>query len=276
VNLKKVQNWYEKKRETSAAVRLMLDGVELNKCTIIGSDIYWPVAYLADKHSELQTLDSLFSRYEVEKKATTPWKKNLQERWLLENDSKRKRDQLNRNIAAVSELVTADHLSAKYGRVKNLEAWGGATDISFDCGKRVEVKYIGIPPDSDDLIRESHISGAVTGRSVHLPLTVANYIMFRIAEAVTQLERENIPIRERIVFLAYHPFTLGTLERKIMKSLNEWERPDEDEEWAGFLDRQSQKKLTLLKRKPAEYLEQAGEVLISKFPSWVLIDTEHL
>ena len=122
---------------------------------------------------------------------TNQYRKDLIEKWMLENDLLARHQKSRIFQGKLAEIMIAAWLEDKGWLIDNLEALSGKFDIEATSPKQIsytiEVKYIGHEDDMFEGIVESLRSGTVVDGSWKNGYDGCNFILFKAFEAAKQL-----------------------------------------------------------------------------------------
>ncbi len=198
---------FKKDWRNSPAAKLLLPDINTAKLELGKQEGYLAsIAYVAWMNGNLYRLDSLIKEFEICENYPDQFKHRLKEIWL-EKDPEKRRNSSNNVMSAFVELVVADYLKNLGYKIDNLEAWNDlACDVEYEDTIekhfKVEIKYLPDPPDFYD----QRITAAITGGANCIDWSddeMLNYVFFRIAEAVIQLEKKKISKGQRVVWLVF-------------------------------------------------------------------------
>ena len=191
----------------------------------------------------LQELTELIHRYllagnQPHPDLTSQYRNDFREKWLFESDPLARYRAARLYQSRIAELSFARRLERSGWRISNLEAYGGAYDVSAvsPTGEAVdfEIKFLAQREIVFELNRAS-FQAPIAGRpGVYSPI---DYLIFRIYEAARQLERSQ---STRIAVAIVKDYQVSY---KIPLSENwiDWTNPTflrRDSEIDAFLDRQ--------------------------------------
>lgn len=183
----------------------------------------------------------LFDGPRLHSKVTKQYRRDLEERWLVEIDEVARHERFRRFLGRIVELQIADWLADRSWNVTGLEALGATCDVQGSSPEHrsysIEVKYIGQGTDDFRDVVDVLTGGPGTGsKSLYGAL---NYLLFRVYEAALALRRCTGPKMAVVVIdaQAWHVFDLP-LENHWLN----WETPSflptGEEDWNEFLQRQ--------------------------------------
>jgi hypothetical protein len=114
--------------------------------------VHSPTIFLSLLRGNLQKITSPIHKYlfdgdKPKSALTTQYKKDLQERWMFEEDIISRHHKEKSFQGRIAEMQTVEWLENHAWRINNLEALGGNSDIEairpIDQKSSIEVKYIG-------------------------------------------------------------------------------------------------------------------------------------
>jgi hypothetical protein len=136
---------------------------------------------------------------------------DLRETWLGCANEIERHKAARRFLGKLTELQVADWLEGQGWHIKNLEAWGGDSDI--ECSDRhgaiakIEVKFIGERDEEFTIMMNSLQGRRPSGGLV--PISFArNWIIFRVYEAAKQLSKFS-KFRHAIIVVNQDTFTFA-------------------------------------------------------------------
>lgn len=198
---------FNKIRRESPLCRLLLKDREVFSKNFDGADLY-SIAFVFFCRKYISDIDTILKKFNIEEKATKSFKGNLEERWLDEYDDRRRLQSSNRVLSSLAELSVANHLSINGEEIIQLSALSDEclSDIrSYDksIGREyfTEVKYLGEIPDENQLVLQAMRTGRPAVNFISPPAKIYNYYCIRIADAVLQLEKNDITCANRRIFL---------------------------------------------------------------------------
>lgn len=267
-------------RSRSPALRLMVP--QSTKLSFGKEDAcFASVAYMAFVGGLLPRLDALVKKFRIEEKGDKHFKKELNENWLDEV-GKRKTKAVHKiaknTTAAIAELVVAEHLQQDGYRLLELEAWEKPVSRKHDkppdilCSKdghkwAIEVKYLGVPPDLQEMIDRQLTTGEKSGLWGDERAS-ANYFFGRIAEAILQLEKAGCPLESRQVWLVFSPLSgQKWFEKYYLATMKSWYEESEQQKVALKCFNKG-----IVETKPSEWRARAGRIVLATMKDWRLED----
>lgn len=229
------------------------------------SSLHRSILFLAAQRGCLARLTSpvhhfLLRGNEIRENVSPQYRRDLQERWVLEPDPAERHRQARTFCGRLAELLLAHWLECQGWAVKGLEALGAASDIEAaspneHASTSFEVKFIGLhDADYEMLLRA--VCGKPKGRSAS-PYDLANYLLYRALEAARQLGQV---ANRRIVVLVIEELSWENFNIQLREGWIDWQAPrfyDSDSKgWQDFVARQGSK----YPRSPEELAAALGSV----------------
>lgn len=205
--------------------------------------LHAPITYLAYKRKHLARLTGpvhqlLFNENELNPRLAKPYKSDLVERWMFQNDIDQRFKKASIFQGKLYELVFAHFLTRKRWRVESLEALGGSADVKATSPDghlfSFEVKHIG----TDNVLFELGVKalsedGVSCGYTpVYSPV---DYLIYRVYEAAKQLDGSKDQKVIVIVLDEYQTY----FERPLKEGWIDWRNPKflrQDQDIDPFLD----------------------------------------
>jgi hypothetical protein len=206
------------------------------------------ILLLAFKRGNLFKIIDPINRYLIQndvpkKELSKQYIKDLQEKWMYNENALERHQQARRFLGKVIELMMAYWLEQQNWVVIKLAALGENADIIAEDPKglihAIEVKYIGQKDDVFCSVLAS-LSGGDGGGSESL-YDAADYLVFRVYEAAKQLEKLK---RIRTVLLVISNTWWGFVSTQIREGWINWESPsffNHTNDWKSFVKEQKRK-----------------------------------
>ncbi|MFA4874263.1 MAG: type IV toxin-antitoxin system AbiEi family antitoxin domain-containing protein, partial [bacterium] len=242
--------------------------------------VYASIAFLAYADGKLNRLDELIRNFDIESQGTSEFKGKLNENWLDKVDdgqAKKIRNVSNDTIAALTELVVADELKRRGFKIVRLSARDLKNpNPDIVCCKsgqdlNVEVKYIGEPPKTFELI-DAQLRGKQTHGYWSDEEASFNYFFAVIAKSAKQLQKFKDDSRQ--VWLV---FESGMHTKKLRESFegrikpgnwpDKWyEETDEQKDVLNMFEKE------IITRSPSEWLKKISTLVLATMKDWYLED----
>ncbi|MDD5424389.1 MAG: hypothetical protein PHR74_03815 [Candidatus Omnitrophica bacterium] len=256
-------------RPTSHLCKLSLNNKSIPWDRYDSSSRY-PFAFVAYYFpNKLAKIDSVLNKFDIEKKGTKDFKNRLKDKSLSRNTNEEGLSQSNAILSTLIELFVADYLNGvKYEEIVDLSAWNVdcLSDIHSRGGKKeyyTEVKYLGEIPEEYELIcniiRKRRMFDAN-----HIGTIGAfyNYVNLRIADAVFQFEKGNIPCENRRAFIVIkESLPMECIVPSLLKKEN-WDNLSW-EALADSLNLSDKDRKKYMSDSIESYHKRAGELMIS-------------
>ncbi|GJL50219.1 MAG: hypothetical protein NPIRA01_14460 [Nitrospirales bacterium] len=171
---------------------------------------------------------------------TKQYRKDLQERWIIESDPTKRHERYRRFFGKLVELLVCQTLTEREWTVTGLEALGACADIIAvspeNMANSLSVKYIG--QSTYDF--EQNLSTLVGGPTIGVgsPYDAINYLLFRIYEAAYQLQNFSTP---KIAIIVIDAMTWHVFEEPLESQWVCWTQPAFCRgscNWDNFLQKQ--------------------------------------
>lgn len=194
---------------------------------------------------------------------TAQYRRDLQERWLVESHEVERHERFRQFFGKIVELQLAHWIADRDWRITALEALGGGADIVAQSPDRgacsFEVKYIGQETnDFREVVRS--LSGEPSAGPIS-PYSAANYLLFRVYEAARRLQScDGTPV----VAVVIDPLSWHRFQVPLRGGWIRWNSPvflQAPDEWGRFL---------LAQRRRYPDLDTELPPVISSIWLWVL------
>lgn len=208
----------------------------------------------------------LMESEQPKKELTKQYRKDLQERWFMEDDELKRHKKSRTYLGRLVELQCAQWIEEQNWRVQNLEALGGTFDIEAFSPRgdawAIEVKYIGQEDwDFVDISESVDRNGVGKGRAVSL-YAPSDWVLFKIYEAANQLA--DFP-QARLAVLVISDLTWHHFQIPLKENWMHWESPrffNNDSSWNIFFQKQ--------KKRYPNIEREIGTVLGSLTQAWII------
>lgn len=184
----------------------------------------------------------LFESSRLHSKLTEQYRRDLQERWLLETDAVARHERFRRFLGKIVELQIADWLAGRDWKVTGLEALGAPCDVEGSSPEQqpysIEVKYIGQRTDDFRDVVDA-LAGRPGGGGSRSPYGAVNYLLFRVYEAALSLCHCTGSKIAAVVIdaQAWYGLDLPLKDRWLNWKMPSF-LPTEEEDWNEFLRKQ--------------------------------------
>jgi len=195
---------------------------------------------------QLHKLTIPLHRFALKNGGTRPdfqYKDDLPEKWVFQTDNSDKRHAIyKRYVGKLQELTFAEWLISKEWRIKDLAAWGAASDIVAykidNLTSYFECKYFGV---EDSLFKS--IVDSLNNRQGDSSLSLydmRNYFIFRAYEAAMQLREES---GQKIIVLIVSALMWHSADLILLRDeWIDWRVPEIDEtyssqDWTNLITR---------------------------------------
>ena len=177
---------------------------------------------------------------------TKQYKKDLNEKWILERDQLAAYKKLRIFKGKLTEIMVAAWLEDSGWKINNLEALGGSFDIEATSPEHVcygiEVKYIGIQDYRYNELQHSLRSGEAVSGFFNI-YNGYNFILFKIFEAAKQLTKcKNSRLSLVVVDSVDWDFLEMPIRDKWINSRPIRFSDSADRDWKEFLEQKKKEK----------------------------------
>ncbi|MDI6711614.1 MAG: hypothetical protein QMD96_00085 [Anaerosomatales bacterium] len=213
------------------------------------SSLHRSILFLAAQRGCLARLTSPVHRFllrgdEIHERISSQYRRDLQERWVLESDPTERHRRARIFLGRLAELLVAEWLDSQGWAVTGLEALGAASDIeatapSEHASTSFEVKFIGEDDTCFDMLVRA-VNGQPKGWCAS-PYDAANYPLYRAYEAARQLQR--VSNARRIAVLVIDGLSWSNFDVQLLEGWIDWLSPSfhDTDSWRAFAATQGSK-----------------------------------
>lgn len=194
-SIKQKINIFEAKRKQSIFCKISLNDNEISWEKCISQNCF-PYAFILNEDGNLEKIDNLIKKFEIEKRGSQDFKNRLKDK--MSGDIAVDLNSYNAIESALIELLVADFLSSNE-RIVDLAAWGcddpqnnrpdiKSQDITNNITYSTEVKYLGQIPELifhlNDQIRNNNLVSSCWLPDIY---DLYTYLNMRMVDAICQL-----------------------------------------------------------------------------------------